>query len=150
VFKCNALVIVNVCPNYTLYAGMLDIDWLIAGLFFHVFFLYFEWISFTFNTVVVFVWQFHLFTLCGDDLTNMFYHREPQTTNTIRLVGCMLPNATFNNISVISWRSVLLVEETGVPGEIHRSVASHWQTLLHNVVRLTLIDIRTHNISGDM
>jgi hypothetical protein len=27
-------------------------------------------------------------------------------------------NATFNNISVISWRSVLLVEETGLPGEI--------------------------------
>jgi hypothetical protein len=26
-------------------------------------------------------------------------------------------NATFNNISVISWRSVLLLEETGVPGE---------------------------------
>jgi hypothetical protein len=23
----------------------------------------------------------------------------------------------FNNISVISWRAVLLVEETGVPGE---------------------------------
>jgi hypothetical protein len=30
-------------------------------------------------------------------------------------------NATFNNISVISWRSVLLVEETGVPGEKHGS-----------------------------
>jgi len=27
----------------------------------------------------------------------------------------MVFNATFNNISVISWRSVLLVEETGVP-----------------------------------
>jgi len=26
-------------------------------------------------------------------------------------------NATFNNISVISWRSVLLMEETRVPGE---------------------------------
>jgi hypothetical protein len=26
-------------------------------------------------------------------------------------------NATLNNISVISWRSVLLVEETGVPEE---------------------------------
>jgi len=26
-------------------------------------------------------------------------------------------NAPFNNISVISWQSVLLVEETGVPGE---------------------------------
>jgi hypothetical protein len=30
----------------------------------------------------------------------------------------MVFNATFNNISVISWGSVLLVEETGVPGEI--------------------------------
>jgi len=32
-------------------------------------------------------------------------------------------NATFNNISVISWRSVSLVEETGVPGENHRPAA---------------------------
>jgi hypothetical protein len=31
-------------------------------------------------------------------------------------------NATFNNISVISWLLVLLVEETGVPGENHRPV----------------------------
>jgi hypothetical protein len=29
----------------------------------------------------------------------------------------MVFNATFNNISVISWWSVLLVEETGGPGE---------------------------------
>jgi len=46
----------------------------------------------------------------------------------------MVLNATFNNISVISWRSVLLVEETG---ENHRPVASHWQTLSHNVVSST-------------
>ena len=37
----------------------------------------------------------------------------------------MVFNATFNNISVISFRSVLLVEETGVPGENHRHGASH-------------------------
>jgi hypothetical protein len=30
-----------------------------------------------------------------------------------------VPNATFYNISVISWQSVLLVEETGVPRENH-------------------------------
>ena len=30
--------------------------------------------------------------------------------------GFMVFNATFNNISVILWRSVLLVEETRVPG----------------------------------
>ena len=35
----------------------------------------------------------------------------------------MVFNATFNNISVISWQSVLLVEETGGPGENHRHVA---------------------------
>jgi hypothetical protein len=29
------------------------------------------------------------------------------------------------NISAIYWWSVLLVEETGVPGEIHRPTASH-------------------------
>jgi hypothetical protein len=32
-------------------------------------------------------------------------------------VRVMVFNATFNNISVIVWRSVLLVEETGVPEE---------------------------------
>ena len=31
-------------------------------------------------------------------------------------VGLWCFNATFNNISVISWQSVLLVEEIGVPG----------------------------------
>jgi hypothetical protein len=40
-------------------------------------------------------------------------------------LGVMVFNATFNSISVISWRSILLLEETGVPGENHRPVASH-------------------------
>jgi len=38
---------------------------------------------------------------------------------------CLFDGATFNNISVISWRSVLLVEETGGSGENHRPAASH-------------------------
>ena len=38
-------------------------------------------------------------------------------------------NATFNNISAISWRPVLVVEEAGVPGENHRPWASNWYTL---------------------
>jgi hypothetical protein len=58
----------------------------------------------------------------------------------------MVSCATFNNISVISWRLVLLVEEIGVPREDHRPVASHWQTLSHNVVSSTprLSGVRTH------
>jgi hypothetical protein len=59
------------------------------------------------------------------------------------LVWFMVLNTTFNNISVagihiiffgISLRSVLLVDETGVPWENHQTVPSHWQTLSHNVV----------------
>jgi membrane-anchored glycerophosphoryl diester phosphodiesterase (GDPDase) len=37
----------------------------------------------------------------------------------------MIFNATFNNISVITGRSVLLVGGNGIPGENHRPVASH-------------------------
>jgi len=37
----------------------------------------------------------------------------------------MVFNANFNNISVISWWSVLLVEETRVPRENHRPAGSH-------------------------
>jgi hypothetical protein len=49
----------------------------------------------------------------------------------------MVLNATFNNISVISWKSVLLVEETRVPRENHWPATSHWPTLSNNVVSST-------------
>jgi hypothetical protein len=39
--------------------------------------------------------------------------------------------------------------ETGMPGENYSPAASHRQTLSHNVVHLALVEIRTHNISGD-
>jgi hypothetical protein len=51
-------------------------------------------------------------------------------------VRVMVFNATFNNISVISWRSVLLVKQTGVPGENHRPIWSRikltkrWRALI--------------------
>jgi hypothetical protein len=35
-------------------------------------------------------------------------------------------NTTFSNISAISWRPVLVVEEAGVPGENHRPWVSNW------------------------
>ena len=41
------------------------------------------------------------------------------------MVWFMVFNAAFNNISAIPWRSVLLMEETGVSGENHRPDGSH-------------------------
>ena len=43
-------------------------------------------------------------------------------------VRVMVFNATFDNISVISWQLALLVEETRVPEENHRPAVSHRKT----------------------
>ena len=54
-------------------------------------------------------------------------------------------NATLNNISVILWHSVLLMEETELAWENQRSVTNHWQTLSHNVVLSTPRHERGYN-----
>ena len=41
----------------------------------------------------------------------------------------LIDNATFSNISAISWQPVLLVEEAGVPGENHRTWSSNWKPI---------------------
>ena len=65
-------------------------------------------------------------------------------------VRVMVFNATFNNISNISWQSVLLVEETRVP-EKTLDLLHVTDNLYHNVVSSIprLSRIGTHNISGD-
>jgi hypothetical protein len=67
------------------------------------------------------------------------------------IVWFMMFNATFNYISVISWRSVLLMRKPGVLWENHRPVASHWQTLSKMLygVHLAMSGIQTHNVSSD-
>ena len=64
----------------------------------------------------------------------------------------MVFNATFNNSSVISWWSVLLVEETGVQRECHRPVASHWQTSSHEKMtrEIAVIILLWNNQTGNM
>jgi hypothetical protein len=64
----------------------------------------------------------------------MAFINQGQSQRDIKVFGIdsscfrvIVLNATFNNISAISWRPVLLVEETGVLGENHRPTSSHWQ-----------------------
>jgi hypothetical protein len=59
--------------------------------------------------------------------TIMYFEFRTGTKLSIYLklrVRVMVFNTTFNNIPVISWRSVLLTEETGVPRENQISAAS--------------------------
>ena len=59
----------------------------------------------------------------------------------------MVFNATFDNILVISWQSVLLMEETGVCGENRRPVDKLYYKMLYLTPRMS--GIQTHNFSGD-
>ena len=63
-------------------------------------------------------------------------------------VRVMVFKATFYYISVISWRSIYLVEESVVHRENHRPVTSHWQPLLYKAVSSTPVEIgiQTHNL----
>ena len=64
----------------------------------------------------------------------------------------MVFNATFNNISVISWWSVLLVEETRVPEDKTIDLLQVTDKLYHIMlyrVHLAINEVQTYNFSGD-
>jgi hypothetical protein len=58
----------------------------------------------------------------------------------------MVFNATFNNISAISWWSVLLVEETT---DLLQVTDKLYHKMLYQI-RLAINGVQTHNFSGDM
>jgi len=59
----------------------------------------------------------HVFGTGGNNIVEVF---------EIDLIRFIMFNATFSNISAISWLPVLVVEEAGVPGENHRPWESNW------------------------
>ena len=79
-----------------------------------------------FNYDVVLYWSLVCFVLywsCSDSLVCFVFHFISTCYLYFPIFFClMVLNTTFNHISAISWRSVLLVEETVGPEENHRPV----------------------------
>jgi hypothetical protein len=67
------------------------------------------------------------FSYCTDLRVAVWAHRTRLTPpGGFDLILILVFNATFSNISAISWQPVVVVEEAGVPRENHRSWASNW------------------------
>ena len=69
-------------------------------------------------------------SLCMENATHDMVHAKDNLQHLLMDssflgLGVVVFNDTFINILVISWRSALLVEEIGLPGENHQPVVSH-------------------------
>jgi hypothetical protein len=73
---------------------------------------------YTSNKVTIFIRQLRIL-LPATKNSHVWNIQQSNRSNVNVMIWFLVFNTTFNDISVILWRSVLLVEETREPGENH-------------------------------
>jgi hypothetical protein len=94
-----------------------------------------------------YVWATRRVPLEGKELFTASEHSSPSPFLCgVRGLEVMVINVTFNTISVISWRSVLLMEKTGdLP-----QVTNKLRHIMLYGIQLAMSRIRTQNVNCDM
>ena len=86
-----------------------------------------------------------VFDIVKNKLTNTVIQNHDAVLIVVHDLWLMMFNANFNNISVISWRSALLVEETI---DLLQVIDKLYNMMLYRV-HLAMNKTQTHNFSGD-
>ena len=85
--------------------------------------------------------------IVGVNMWKSIWNLNKQTFGCLFVWWCLTPRSTicqlYRGAQFYCWGKYEYPEKN------HRPAASNWQTLSHNVVHLALIEIRTHNLSGD-
>jgi hypothetical protein len=123
-FLCFVLVLFHVCSKLPV---SLDYPYLIAASSFSNLYLLIH----NYSTVDNHTYHYRFICFFLSFWGSYSFFKLGPITRDYYMFRFMVCNASFNNISVISWRSVLLVDKTELPGENLRPAVSHWQFVSH-------------------
>jgi len=135
----------SICQTHLLHVDTFAEEWTLTTVWYRGATCKWKWCTMGIDNVRLFSWRLKIVyvRMCetGACINNMFL---------FFVCFFLVFKATFCNISAISWRPVLVVEEAGISGENHRPSASNWSAVsLQIECTLFVLIIRTQRTEDD-